>query len=165
LPAILEGKEQPQGAAERRDLAQLCQNHKRRYAAAARLYAAAFAAEPKLAADLRTSDRYNAACAAALAAAGEGVDAANLGEPERAALRRQALTWLRSTLAAWAALSKDGPQERARAQQALRHWKADADLAGLRDAGRLVKLPPEEQEACRGLWGEVEALLRQPTRE
>ena len=58
-------------------LATMCQQPtKKRDAAAARLYADAFAAEPKLAADLQQQHRYNAACSAALAAAGEGEDAA-----------------------------------------------------------------------------------------
>jgi serine/threonine protein kinase/tetratricopeptide (TPR) repeat protein len=62
LAAVLDGKPQPVGAAEQRDLAALCRDYKRRYAAAARLYAGAFAAEPRLADDLHTRDRYNAAC-------------------------------------------------------------------------------------------------------
>src|SRR5262249_16815648 len=51
LPAVLEGKERPADAAEQRDLAALCQNYKRLNAAAARFYAAAFAARPELADD------------------------------------------------------------------------------------------------------------------
>jgi tetratricopeptide (TPR) repeat protein len=160
LPALLEGKGQPADAAEQRDLAALCQRYKRLYATAARLYAAAFAARPRLADDLRTQDRYQAACAAALAAAGQGADAGKLGDGERARLRRQALGWLTADLAAWAKLIKDSPRERARAGETLRHWQTDSDLAGLRDAGALARLPPAEQEACRKLWAEVDALLR-----
>src|SRR5262249_34322441 len=78
LPALLEGKEQPADAAEQRDLADLCRKYKKRYVAAARFYADAFGAEPKLADDLQTQDRYAAACAAALAAAGHGADAEKL---------------------------------------------------------------------------------------
>jgi tetratricopeptide (TPR) repeat protein len=160
LPAILQGKERPANAAEQRDLAELCQTCKRRYAAAARFYAAAFTARPRLADDLRTQDRYNAACAAALAAAGQGADADKLDDGGRARLRRQALGWLTADLAAWAQLIQDSPRDRARARQALRHWRTDGDLAGLRDAGGLARLPPAEREACRKLWAEVDALLR-----
>jgi hypothetical protein len=32
-------------------------------------------------------------------------------------------------------------------------------LAGLRDEAALAKLPEDEQEACRALWAEVDALL------
>jgi serine/threonine-protein kinase len=159
LPALLEGKGQPADAAEQRDLALLCQRSKRPYAAA-RFYAAVFAARPPLAEDLGTQDRYNGACAAALAAAGHGADARKLDDAERARLRRQALDWLTADLAARAKLIKDSPRERARAHQALRHWQTDGDLAGLRDAERLARLPPDEQKACRKLWAEVDALLR-----
>src|SRR6516164_4586354 len=58
------------------------------------LYAAAFAADPKLADDLKAGHRYRAACAAALAAAGQGEDAAKLDDKEKVRLRKQALDWL-----------------------------------------------------------------------
>jgi hypothetical protein len=41
----------------------------------------------------------------------------------------------------------------------LRHWKADGDLAGLRDPEALARLPAEEQQSCRKLWSEVDAIL------
>jgi serine/threonine protein kinase/tetratricopeptide (TPR) repeat protein len=160
LPGLLEGKEQPTDAAEQRDLAALCQHCKRLYAAAARFYAAAFTAQPKLADDLQTQDRYNAARAAALAAAGDGADAAKLGDGERARLRRQALEWLTADLAAWDQLLQGRPQERARVQTTLRHWKGDRDLAGIRETEALAQLPPAERDACRKLWAEVDALLQ-----
>jgi serine/threonine-protein kinase len=141
-------------------LARLCAL-KKRHAAAARFYAEAFAAQPKLADDLQTQDRYNAACAAALAAAGQGADADKLSDGERARLRRQALGWLTADLAAWDQRIKDHPQERAQVQKTLRHWQADRDLAGLREAEALATLPPQEQDACRALWAQVDALLRQ----
>jgi serine/threonine-protein kinase len=133
----------------------------KRYAAAARLYADAFAAEPRWADHLPASYRYNAACSAALAAAGQGADADKLGDGERARLRRQALGWLTADLAAWDQRIKDHPQERARVQKTLRHWKADPDLVGIRETEALAKLPPAEREACRALWAQVEALLQQ----
>jgi hypothetical protein len=44
-------------------------------------------------------------------------------------------------------------------------WKDDdsphKNLAGIRDAAALAKLPAEDQEACRQLWAEVDALLKQ----
>jgi tetratricopeptide (TPR) repeat protein len=163
LPALLlgtlEGKRKPPDAAELRELAALCQLSKR-YFAAVGFYAAAFAARPRLADDLGTQDRCHAACAAALAAAGHGADAQKLEDAERARLRRQALDWLTADLAAWARLIQDNPRERARAHQALRRWQTDGDLAGLRDAGGVAQLPPDEQNAWRKLWAEVDALLR-----
>jgi serine/threonine-protein kinase len=162
LPAILRGETKPADAAEQRDLARLCQQYKRQYAAAARFYADAFAARPRLAEDLRTGDRYNAACAAALAGCGRGEDAAKLGAKERARWRGQALTWLRADLAARAKQLESGkPEDRADVQEQLRHWQEDADLAGLRDPDSVAKLPADEQEACRKLWADVAALLKQ----
>jgi serine/threonine-protein kinase len=161
LPAILNGEAQPANADERIALAKLCQGHKRLYADAARFYAAAFAAEPKLADDLQGGNRYNAACAAALAAAGKGEDTAKLTDPERAKLRQQALTWLQAELAAWTRLAeKDPPQARTAGQQTLRHWQQDPDLAGVRGEA-LARLPAAERNTWRKLWADVDALLKQ----
>jgi tetratricopeptide (TPR) repeat protein len=162
LPAILEGQQQPANAAEQRDLAVLCWQYRKRYAAAARFYADAFAAQPRIADNLQSQHRYHAARAAALAAAGQGTDAANLGDGERNRLRRQALKWLAADLEAWARLIKDSPRDQDRARKTLRKWQADGDLAGIRDAGRMARLPPEEQEACWKLWAEVDAMLQRP---
>jgi hypothetical protein len=62
----------------------------RRYRSAARLYAEAFAAQPTLADDLQASHRYDAACSAALAAAGQGKEAPRADDKERARLRQRA---------------------------------------------------------------------------
>src|SRR5262249_9637984 len=78
LPVILKGEAEPADAAERIDLAQICQQHKKLYAASARFYPEAFADQPRLAQDLRTGHRYNAARAAVLAATGQGKDADKL---------------------------------------------------------------------------------------
>jgi hypothetical protein len=65
-------------------LADLCRRYKKRYAAAARFYAAAFTAGAA-----QSSQRaYNAACAATLAAAGNGEDAAQLDAKEKSRLRQ-----------------------------------------------------------------------------
>ena len=42
----------------------------------------------------------------------------------------------------------------------MRHWQKDTDLAGIRDAAALAKLPAEEQKACTQLWADVAALLK-----
>ena len=91
LAAVLEGKEKPADDAERIALAQLCQQpFKKRYAAAARFYGEAFAAEPALAEKLGAAGgRYDAACTAALAGCGRGDDAP-ADEADRAACGRSA---------------------------------------------------------------------------
>jgi choline monooxygenase len=104
LPAHLD-EAAPANNAERLALAQLCQKPTTLlYVAAARFYADAFAAEPKLAEDPQNGHRYSSACAAAMAGCGQGKDAGLLDEKDRVRLRRQALTWLRADLDAWAKL-------------------------------------------------------------
>jgi tetratricopeptide (TPR) repeat protein len=160
LPLLLKGEDKAASARESLELAQMCRL-KRLTAAAARFFADAFAGDPKLAADLKTAHRYNAACAAALAAAGKGEDAAKLDEKEKVRLRQQALDWLRADLALRTRQLESGqPAERTAAQKALRHWQNDSDLAGIRDAAALAKLQPEERAACERLWADVAALLK-----
>jgi hypothetical protein len=42
----------------------------------------------------------------------------------------------------------------------LRHWQQDRDLASLREAAALAKLPAEDRVACETLWAEVAALVK-----
>jgi serine/threonine-protein kinase len=159
LPAVVEGKDRP-AIDDCLDLAErsFVQNH---FATAARLYGEALAATPGLTEDLRAGHRFNAARAAAMAGCGNGDDSAALGEPQRKALREQARDWLRLDLAAWAKKVDTGtPADRIQAQQTLSPWQKDPDLAGLRDAEILDRLPPSERDVCRALWEDLAALLR-----
>jgi serine/threonine-protein kinase len=159
LPAVLGGQDRPD-AAERLEFADLCRATKR-YAAAARFSADAFAADPKLAGDHQRRHRYNAACCAALAATGHGPDAPQLGDKGRSRLRGQALGWLRADLALWQKQADSTKaEERAAAQQTLRHWQQAPDLAGVRDQEALAALPAEERAKWDKLWAEVAGLLR-----
>jgi hypothetical protein len=95
------------------------------------LSADAFAADPRLADDLQAAHRSNAACSAALAAAGQGEDAARLDDKEKARLRKQALDWLKADLVLRTRQLESGkPAARAAVQQTLRDWQKDSDLAG-----------------------------------
>ena len=68
----------------------------------------------------------------------------------RRAARQQALDWLKAELAAWTRLLESGPpQAREAVAKTLQHWKADTDLAGIRDEAALAKLPEDERKACR----------------
>jgi serine/threonine-protein kinase len=161
LSAVLRGQARPAGAAEALQLALLCQRPKQLHAAASRLFADAFAAQPKLADDLQAAHRYNAACSAALAGCGQGQDAAGLDAGQRARLRQQALGWLRADLEAWRkVLDRGKPPEQVKALAALRHWQRDDDLAGLRDDKTLAGIPTDERDACRKLWADVAALVQ-----
>jgi serine/threonine-protein kinase len=147
LPALLQGKERP-SAAELLKLADLCREYGRPHAAVD-LYALAFAAQPALA----DTDRYNAACAAALAGVGDGADRAPLSDPKLARLRRQALDWLRADLALRTKLFEGGKS----VAGTLTFWQQDTDLAGVRDPAALAKLPAEERESWQRLWADVAA--------
>jgi serine/threonine protein kinase/Flp pilus assembly protein TadD len=160
LPAVLRREVQPADAAERVAYAQLC-SYKKLHAAAARLWEEAFTADPKQD-DLEGRWRYAAACAAALAGAGRGADAGAVTEAERARWRRQAVQWLWADLRACSRLVSGGkPEDCRQVRGRLRHWLDDPDLAGLRESAALARLPAGEQQACRQLWTEVQALLAQ----
>jgi serine/threonine protein kinase/Flp pilus assembly protein TadD len=157
LSAFLKGEHQPRDNAERLVLISACQ-YRKYHACAARLHADLFAAEPKLAGDLRAGRRYNAACAAALAGDANR-KTGKVSDEERAFWRKQAREWLRADLAAYAKLRDGGrDDDRLWIRQRLCHWLRTDDLAGLRDREALARLPAGEQAACRRIWAEVTAL-------
>jgi serine/threonine-protein kinase len=159
LAAVIRGEAKAANAVEQLALATIAQHYQKRHALAARLYAEAFAADAKLA-DLPAGHRYNAARAAALAAAGQGVDTAALDGKEKARLRRQALNWLRADLA-WRRKQLESwrPGTAEQAARALRHWQKDPDLASLRGPEAVAGLPEAERQELGKLWAEVGALV------
>ena len=160
LPAILSSQARPSDARESLGFAQRCYQ-KILHGPSARLWAEGFEAQPNLADDMNVQNRYNAACAAALAGSGQGKDDPALDNEKRARWRKPAIDWLKADLTAWSKTLESGSplvQQQA-ITQTLQQWKADTDLAGLRDAPALAKLPDDEQKACRALWSEVDSLL------
>jgi serine/threonine-protein kinase len=181
LPAFLRGEHQPRDYTERLALVGACQVENRTYAAS-RLYAEAFAAEPMWVEEVFTDCisraaaranrppgrveestagcRYPAACSAALAGCGIGVDAAELSKEERARLRKLAHAWLRTDLEKWTQELVSGSRVMsALARKVLMRWLYDLDLAAVREPGALDKLPPDENKDWRALWAEVAKLL------
>jgi serine/threonine-protein kinase len=156
LPEFLRGEFQPKDTAERLGLAAVCQA-KKLNSAAARLYADALAADPKLADDLKAAHRHNAACAAALAGCGQAKDDPPPDESTRAELRGRALDWLRADLAL---RRKQLDTDPAAARRAVDHWTRDPDLAGVRDRDAIENLPADERRAWQALWNEVDMLLK-----
>jgi serine/threonine protein kinase/Tfp pilus assembly protein PilF len=159
LSSLLAGEARPADPIEQLTLAEMCGGYKERYATAARYFTQAFAAEPNLADDPRAAYRYHAAKAAALAACGQGEDAANLDDAQRAGLRRQALDWLTADLGVWAALA-DNAGERPMLRRALQWWQQDRDFTSVRDTTALGNLPQAQRAAWRKLWADVADLLK-----
>ncbi len=160
LPALLAGARQPRDNDERLALLGACQSEGR-HAAAARLYADAFAADPRLAADLNQQHRYHAACSAALAAAGQGEDAGRLPDKEVTLFRSRALDWLRDDLTAYAKLAEQNvPPGKQTIRLRLAHWHRDPDLASVRDPQALGRLADNERAAWQALWHDVDELAK-----
>jgi serine/threonine-protein kinase len=160
LPAVLRDNTPLTDATQAVEFAQLCQR-KRLYAAAAQFYQKAFTIQPALLAhNLGNSRVYDAACVATLAGCGQGEDGARLSDTERAGWRRQAVDWLRVDLTR-RGKHLAGKAPPAQMQQQLSWWLRDPDLAGIRDAAALAKLPEAEQARCRQLWADVAQLLHQ----
>ena len=160
LPAVLQGKDKPADAAETLEFAELC-GLLGQEVAAARLYAEALSASPRLAGDLHAEHRYRAACAATLAGCGRAADAAGLSEAERARWRRAGPRWLRAEVTLWTSVLDDGPHaDRFLVAQKLAHLWADPQLAGLLDHEALDRLPPAERQECRALRDAIDILIR-----
>jgi len=160
LPLFLKGEFKPTTNEERLGLADLCLS-KKLYHASTNLHAEAFAADPKMADNVTAFRRYNAACCAAQAAAGEGDDSAKLDDAEKARLRKLALEWLRADLALYTKQLESGQYAaRIAVVAALKHWQVDVDLVSIRDAAELKKLPAEENAAFSKLWADVVDVLQ-----
>jgi serine/threonine-protein kinase len=182
LSAFLRDSYQPQDNDERFALLGICQCQGR-YAAAAQLYAYAFAADPNLADSLttecrfrtlaeespdddrmdplETECRYLAARCAVLAGSGQDKDAAKLSETERTRWRRQARAWLEADLNLWAkTLDTYSKADRDITKKILTHWQIEPDLAGVRDLNALDELSAEERKECYTLWQEVGVVLQ-----
>ena len=158
LPLLLAGNLEPRDNAERLEYAIMCQIKKYHHASA-RLFADAFAAEPRI--TDRLGSMYDAAYSSVLAAAGSSEESSPLDDDERARLRKQALDWMRADLDRYATkLQTAKPEERAVLEVALRKWQEEPDLASIRDPAALALLPDEEQDEFGDLWADVADLLQ-----
>ena len=82
-----------------------------------------------------------------------------LDAKEKTRLRQQALAWLRDNLKEYAKqLEGTDAKTHQGVQQTLQHWQKDPDLANVRDADALAKLPEAERAAWQEFWTEVETL-------
>ena len=160
FPAMIRGEDRPRDNVERLTLAQMAFDRKL-FAAAARHWLEAMASDPKLRDDHQAGHPYRAAVAAALAGVGVGKDEPPPDDAVRAKLRRQALDGLKAELATCTKLLDTGaPQARAAVARDLTRWKQDRDLAGIRDAEGLARLPDAERKEWQALWAEFDSLLK-----
>jgi eukaryotic-like serine/threonine-protein kinase len=159
LTKILKGTARPQNPDEAIALAEFSATNSL-YGAAAYFYAEAFAAMPERTDSLQSDRRYAAACAAAEAGRGDGKDVPPLDDSARASARARSREWLRYELAGLDKLLKAGlPPVSIHVTSTLQRWKTDRRLAGLRDDAELVRLPLDEQRACRALWADVDRFI------
>src|SRR5205085_19301 len=148
-------------AAERLEVAGFCQLYKRRHTAAAHFYAAAFAADSKLATDVTRQHRYRAARSAARAAAGNAEDAKGIAVEEWAWLQQRAHDWLRADLATYTRLAEKGDLAgRQAVQKVLARWQTNPDLIAVRDPAWLAAMPEGDRAHWQRLWADVAVLQK-----
>jgi tetratricopeptide (TPR) repeat protein len=166
LPAVLGGQLKSANVGTPGELAVLCQlPGKARYRDAVRFYMEGFDAYPDEINDLQTSFNldlyYKAASAAALAAAGQGVDGDKFTVTERASLRHQAITWMRAALKVYRDyLAKSRGQGNSAVLKRLQFWLKDKAFADVRGGKARARLSDAERAGWQNLWQDVE-LLRQ----
>jgi serine/threonine-protein kinase len=154
LPAVLKGDDRPKDTEEALAFMTLC-GHQGRHAAATRLGQEILARDP---AKTDEFQRTSWAGEAARAAAGEGIDAPP-DQPARAALRHQALEWLRADLDIAAKMIEERDSDahrKARYQLGLTRYFFE--LASVRNEAALAKLPRAERDEWRKFWADLDAL-------
>jgi tetratricopeptide (TPR) repeat protein len=129
-------------------VAEWLHHFKRCTVTAVRVYEDALA-NPKLAAEDRGRLRFQAACAAALAGTGQGLDTAKLTETEKATLRTKAHEWLELE---YRRLDK---ARDANLTGLSREWLGNRDLAGVRHEQFLAKLPEAERIEWQKFWSTI----------
>jgi tetratricopeptide (TPR) repeat protein len=155
LCKVLDGTGEPANAAERLELAALCQMPcKRLHRTAVHLVMEAFVAEPTLA-DRHQEMRYNAARSAVLAADGQAEDAKVLPDRVVCSLRRQALSWLRAEL-----VKSHDVRAVEQVRQRLQRCLHDPALASVRGKEALGRLPEPERQAWQQFWADVNRTIR-----
>ncbi len=159
LADVAAGRAQPDTPAETCEFAQLLgQRFQKRYFRSVQMYAQAFAADAKMADIFTPSHRYNAACYAVRAAAGDDTEMTAFGIEEWGYLIDLARNWLQADLRHWTEQAKD-PRNHVVVRQKLTQWKMDADLVAVRDTAFLAAIPPLDRAAWEQLWVEVDTVL------
>lgn len=156
LSEVAAGREEPSNTAECHLLAELALRQKE-FALSAGLFDKAMHQNRSLADDVTIGARYNAACAAAQAGLVSGGDTA--GAAEARAWRDKARAWLHEDLDVWENILAQGDGDFIQmAHDMIAHWLTDADLASVRDDELTGSYDVDERDACRRLWGELNAI-------
>jgi len=160
LDAIVEGGPLPTKPDELLELAGFL-GLRQRFAARLRMFEAAFQAAPTLLDDRHHHYRYDAACCAARVANEEGVDAGDLPDDARTALRARALAWLKTDLETYRRKVEEADgKARKEIRSTLSHWTLDRELSSVRGDAALAKLAAGERASWAGFWADVHGLLR-----
>ena len=101
----------------------------------------------------------HAICTLVLAAAGAGVDAGRYTDEDRDRWRHLALAELGDQIDAWERTAQDAhdPARAKAARQAVAAWGSVPELASVRDADQLVRLPESQRQQWLALWRRVDA--------
>lgn len=138
---------------------------RRFFAASAAVWSAGFAADPTLAEDTTAQNRYKAACAAARAATGEGIEKPPPDKQAKSRWRKQALEWLKADLTYWTKQAETAvPEAKELVSKKLEHWRGDSDLASVREEKELAGLTERERTEWQAFWAEVTALFKKVNR-
>jgi len=140
--------------------AELLRRNLKRYECAVRWYCRAFE-RSAVADDVSNYHRYNAASAALLAAANEGVGVGKVDIAEQTSLRQQALDWLRADLKTWRNLVQDDRTKKATLRVYLLRMNSDPAFAAVRDEAKLAELPHPHAEEWRIFWREAKKLIEE----
>jgi tetratricopeptide (TPR) repeat protein len=157
LVSILDGKTRPRDAVERMGLVKLC-IFRKCFVAAVTFFEDAAVADKSLAKGL---NRYNAACAAAMAGTCVGADTDQLTVKDKAIFRQKALDWLRAELANLQEKLHADPKTAADTRDVLHYWQTDGNLTGVRQPEALSNLQEPERVGWQQFWADVKKSLSQ----
>jgi WD40 repeat protein/serine/threonine protein kinase len=128
---------------------------RREYDAALQLLQQVSESHPQWFSDPRTYLRYNAACCAALAATGTGIDPPPIAQ--RSALRRKAYDWLTTDLAAIKQIGVGSTKSIA--LEHLTRYLEDTDFSSLRPGLARIAMPTTERADWDMLWADVRSMI------
>jgi hypothetical protein len=134
---------------------------KKAHASAFQLWNQLFEAHPAVAGDTKSVYRIRAAVDAVLGATDRDRNAATITDAGRSAMRKQACAWLHADLdARRPLLERKQPHAALAVATLIAQWQEIPDLAEVRDAPKLAKLPEDERQAWQKLWTDAQQLRK-----